>query len=243
MWGIIPAAGRGSRIQPLAFSKELLPVGSRRDGGRRAALRGQRISGRAHDPRRRRQARFRHRPGKSDILELLRRRLRAAPRRLSWCSRRPPGSATRSSAPRRLLDDEPVLVGLPDTIWFPQGRFSAASGRSAFFPACFPVERPELFDAVLLRRAGRVHAIEVKRPGDTSRWIWGAFKMPCSVFHALHGSGRSETGATNISGPWSTPISRRAARRGRAGRRLLCGRRNARRLPRRDANARSTLTA
>src|SRR5690242_10427012 len=33
MWGIIPAAGVGSRIQPLAFSKELLPVGSRLDGG------------------------------------------------------------------------------------------------------------------------------------------------------------------------------------------------------------------
>src|SRR5918998_709688 len=32
MWGIIPAAGKGSRIQPLAFSKELLPVGSRFDG-------------------------------------------------------------------------------------------------------------------------------------------------------------------------------------------------------------------
>src|ERR687885_2665778 len=32
MWGIIPAAGIGSRIQPLAFSKELLPVGSRFDG-------------------------------------------------------------------------------------------------------------------------------------------------------------------------------------------------------------------
>src|SRR6266487_3811663 len=31
-WGIIPAAGRGSRIQPLAFSKELLPVGTRLDG-------------------------------------------------------------------------------------------------------------------------------------------------------------------------------------------------------------------
>ena len=30
MWGIVPAAGQGSRIQPLAFSKELLPVGSRR---------------------------------------------------------------------------------------------------------------------------------------------------------------------------------------------------------------------
>src|ERR671929_228647 len=33
MLGIIPAAGTGSRIQPLAFSKELLPVGSRFDGG------------------------------------------------------------------------------------------------------------------------------------------------------------------------------------------------------------------
>src|ERR1700761_1709322 len=33
MWGIVPAAGRGSRIQPLAFSKELLPVGSRFDNG------------------------------------------------------------------------------------------------------------------------------------------------------------------------------------------------------------------
>src|SRR4051794_1528916 len=32
MWGIIPAAGAGSRIQPLAFSKELLPVGCRWDG-------------------------------------------------------------------------------------------------------------------------------------------------------------------------------------------------------------------
>ena len=29
MWGVIPAAGNGTRIQPLAFSKELLPVGGR----------------------------------------------------------------------------------------------------------------------------------------------------------------------------------------------------------------------
>ncbi len=29
MWGVIPAAGNGTRIQPLAFSKELLPVAGR----------------------------------------------------------------------------------------------------------------------------------------------------------------------------------------------------------------------
>src|SRR5215212_238659 len=33
MFGVIPAAGAGSRIQPLAFSKELLPVGSRLEAG------------------------------------------------------------------------------------------------------------------------------------------------------------------------------------------------------------------
>ena len=40
MWGIVPAAGRGTRIQPLAFSKELLPVGScrRGDGERPCAV-------------------------------------------------------------------------------------------------------------------------------------------------------------------------------------------------------------
>lgn len=32
MWGIIPAAGSGTRIQPLGFAKELLPLGSRIDG-------------------------------------------------------------------------------------------------------------------------------------------------------------------------------------------------------------------
>ena len=32
VWGIVPAAGAGQRIQPIAFSKELLPVGHRIDG-------------------------------------------------------------------------------------------------------------------------------------------------------------------------------------------------------------------
>jgi glucose-1-phosphate thymidylyltransferase len=37
-----------------------------------------------------------------------------------------------------------------------------------------------------MNEAGRVQSVEVKRPGDTSRWIWGAIKMPSAVFHALH---------------------------------------------------------
>ena len=45
MWGIIPAAGTGSRIQPLAFSKELLPVGGAWRGPGAASPGGQRLSG------------------------------------------------------------------------------------------------------------------------------------------------------------------------------------------------------
>ena len=54
VWGIVPAAGIGSRIQPLAFSKELLPVGSRVDGDDGASQGGLGVPPRADDPRRRR---------------------------------------------------------------------------------------------------------------------------------------------------------------------------------------------
>ena len=43
MWGVVPAAGRGSRIQPLAFSKELLPVGSRSENEAAQAALGPRL--------------------------------------------------------------------------------------------------------------------------------------------------------------------------------------------------------
>ena len=34
--------------------------------------------------------------------------------------------------------------------------------------------------------AGRVSGIEVKQAGAASNWIWGGFKMPGRVIHALH---------------------------------------------------------
>jgi hypothetical protein len=50
----------------------------------------------------------------------------------------------------------------------------------------FPVEHPQLFDAVVLRENGRVQDIQVKDANATSHWIWGAFKMPGSVLHELN---------------------------------------------------------
>jgi dTDP-glucose pyrophosphorylase len=184
MWGIIPAAGRGSRIQPLAFSKELLPVGSRRDGAteRPCAVSEylvERMIWAGVD-----RLAFVIGPGKYDILSYY----GAGYDDASAAYVVQPSPAGLCDAVFRaasMIDDDPVLVGLPDTIWFPKEGFAALPDEKLSF-LLFPVARPDLFDAVLLDERDRVLAIEVKRPGPASRPIWGAFKMPASVFHALH---------------------------------------------------------
>jgi dTDP-glucose pyrophosphorylase len=80
--------------------------------------------------------------------------------------------------------DEPVLVGLPDTVWFPLDGFAHLPDDKLSF-LLFPVETPEVFDAVVLDADSRVVAIDVKSPTPRSNWIWGAFKMPGSLFHEL----------------------------------------------------------
>jgi glucose-1-phosphate thymidylyltransferase len=185
MWGIIPAAGRGSRIQPLAFSKELLPVGSRiDDGGERPRavseyLVDRLVRGGAD------KLCFIIGPGKSDILEYYGDSYRAVPTAYMVQSR-PAGLCDAIFRAIPLIgNDEPVAVGLPDTVWFPEDGILALPDDQLSF-LLFPVDRPEFFDSVLLDDDGRVLQIQVKQPNAASHWIWGAFKMPGHVFHALH---------------------------------------------------------
>jgi NDP-sugar pyrophosphorylase family protein len=81
--------------------------------------------------------------------------------------------------------DEAVIVGLPDTIWFPEEALRALPDDKLSF-LLFPVEHPEFFDAVATDAAGRVEEIQVKSPEARTNWIWGAFKMPGHIFHELH---------------------------------------------------------
>jgi dTDP-glucose pyrophosphorylase len=184
MWGIVPAAGQGSRMQPLAFSKELLPVGSRRDGDRerpRAVseyLVERLVLGGAD------KLCFVISPGKSDILEYYGGSVFSASVMYSV----QPHPAGLCDAIFRALPivaaDEQVLVGLPDTIWFPEDGLRALPDEALSF-LLFPVDRPELFDAVVLE-GDRVVEIQVKRVRAASNWIWGAFKMPARILHELH---------------------------------------------------------
>jgi glucose-1-phosphate thymidylyltransferase len=185
MWGIVPAAGQGSRMQPLAFSKELLPVGSRRDGERerpRAVseyLVERLVLGGAD------KLCFVISPGKSDILEYYGGGVFGAD--VFYAVQ--PQAAGLCDAMFRALPligaDEHVLVGLPDTIWFPDDALERLPGGELSF-LLFPVDRPELFDAVVFDDRGRVHEIQVKRQNASSSWIWGAFKMPGAVLSQLH---------------------------------------------------------
>jgi glucose-1-phosphate thymidylyltransferase len=184
MLGVIPAAGAGSRIQPLAFSKELLPVGVRLDGGverpravseylvERLVLAGADrlcvvIS-----------------PGKSDILAYYGGSVDGVP----ICYAVQPSPAGLCDAVFRALPfarpGETMAVGLPDTVWFPRDALSGLPDDRLSF-LLFPVKSPQLFDAVVTDDAGAVLDIQVKTPRPTSCWVWGAFKAPVSVMAAL----------------------------------------------------------
>ena len=190
MWGIIPAAGNGTRIQPLAFSKELLPVGSRFEEGTerpRAVseyLIERMLQGGAD------KICFVISRWKFDILQYYGGEIGSEET----------GRAAITYAvqpePRGLCDAifravpfvdraEPVLVGLPDTIWYPDDGLSALPDDPLSF-LLFPVDRPELFDAVVLDARGRVERIHVKRPERASPWIWGAFKVQAGALRELY---------------------------------------------------------
>jgi dTDP-glucose pyrophosphorylase len=184
MWGIVPAAGRGTRIQPLAFSKELLPVGSRIENGierpcavseyliERMILGGaERIC-------------FVISPGKADILEYFGDAYGQA--RIAYVVQNKPAGLCDAifQAACVVGADEPVTIGLPDTIWFPKTALTTLPDDRLSF-LLFPVDHPEFFDAVVLE-GDSVREIQVKRPDAVSNWIWGAFKMPGPVFAELH---------------------------------------------------------
>lgn len=186
MWGIIPAAGNGTRIQPLAFSKELLPVGSfcDADGTERPRAVSEYLVERMVTGGATRIC-FVISPTKSDIVRYYGAGVAGVdtvfvvqPQAAGLCD-----AIFRACAvvPR----DEPVLVGLPDTIWFPADALARLPDDRLSF-LLFPVDRPELFDAVVLDADDRVEEIQVKRPDARSNWVWGAFKMPGRMFHDLH---------------------------------------------------------
>jgi dTDP-glucose pyrophosphorylase len=205
MWGVIPAAGVGSRIQPLAFSKELLPVGVRFEG---ATERPKAVSEYLVERMIRAGASklcFVISPGKSDIVEYYGGGLGEA----SICyvvQERPAGLCDAIFRAEPLVaDDEPVLVGLPDTVWFPEDGFCALPDAGLSF-LLFRVEQPQFFDVVVTDGCGAVDEVQVKPREPRSDWIWGAFKMTGAILRELvslwHGPGRHDEYVGTLVNAW-----------------------------------------
>lgn len=184
MWGIVPAAGLGGRGQPLAYAKELLPVGSRGDG---AAERPRAVSEHLVDRMRTGGATrlcFVIAPGRSDLVDYWGSGAEGA----SACYVVQPRPAGLCDAIFRALPlvgpEDPILVGLPDSVWFPEDGFRRLQGGGLSF-LCFQVAHPELFEAVLAGEDGEVGEIRVKSRDPGSRWVWGAFKLDGAVLREL----------------------------------------------------------
>ena len=185
MWGIIPAAGRGTRIQPLAFSKELLPIGSFLNGGEerpRAVseyLAERMVKGGVD------KICIVISPGKSDILDYFGGSFLSA-HVFYAVQPRPAGLCDALIQPVPLIaPDEEVCIGLPDTIWFPDDALlRLPPGQLSLL--LFPVQYPERFDAVVTSPDGSVIEVQVKDPNATSSWIWGALRMSGRIYRELH---------------------------------------------------------
>src|SRR5438270_3479376 len=190
MIGIIPAAGAGQRIQPLGCSKELLPVGSRTvEGVERpkavAEYLVERMIAAGAE-----QICMVVSAEKTDVIRYFAERSYAA-EIFYVLQQRPQGlcDALFRAEPFAQHHDS-VLIGLPDTIWFPENGYrqalSVVEGTQADVSLLlFPVNNPSAFDAVVADEHGYVQEVEVKRPGSRSHWIWGAVTTTGSALHDL----------------------------------------------------------
>lgn len=190
MIGIIPAAGAGQRIQPLGCSKELLPVGSRilEDVERPKAvaeyLVERMIAAGAE------QICMVISAEKTDLIRYFAERSYAA--EIFYVLQQSPqglcDALFRAECFARHHDS--VLIGLPDTIWFPENGYRQALSALQDTQAdvsllLFPVTNPSAFDAVISDEHGYVQEVEVKKADSHSHWIWGAVTATGSAFRNL----------------------------------------------------------
>jgi len=184
-WGIIPAAGLGTRIQPLAFSKELLPVGTRLDGNvERPRAVSEYLLERMLTAGVNRIC-FVISSAKTDIVSYFGGKIGDA--HICYAVQQNPNGLCDSlfSALPFIAPEDEVYVGLPDTVWFPVEGFEFLPDRQFSF-LLFPVSNPELFDSVITDHSGLVQEIQVKQHKAASECVWGACKFSGRHFAELH---------------------------------------------------------
>jgi len=172
--GIVPAAGRGTRAQPLDCSKEVCTVWGR------PLL--------AHLVERMREAhvdeiRVVTRADKEDVASCA----RALGAQVVLGSPRSVGESIAVGS-EGLAPGDVVLIGFPDTVWEEEGVFPALLARLGSADVCLALFRhadPSAADVVSLGRDGRVTRIEVKPERPGTDLIWGCAVLRAPVLGTL----------------------------------------------------------
>ena len=164
--GVIPAAGYGTRLQPLAGSKEMLPIGGRPVMD--YLVDRLRIGGCS-------QLRVVTRPEKTDVIA------HAKELGAEVILGYPPTVSTSFVAGMDgLAHDDIVLIGFPDTLWEPEDGYRQLL--HVIERVCdvalglFRIEPSELRRSDVVVRGGpdgRIAGIDIKPAKPRSEWIWG----------------------------------------------------------------------
>ncbi len=188
MIGIIPAAGAGQRIQPLGCSKELLPVGARViDGVERpkAVMEYlvERMIAAGAD-----QICIVISGEKTDIVRYFAERNYAA--EIFYAIQNQPRGLCDAlfRAEPFAREHREVLIGLPDTIWFPENAYRTSldlNPAAEVNLVCFPVSDASVFDSVVSDENGYVRRVDVKVRDYESLWIWGGVITTGAAFRDL----------------------------------------------------------
>jgi len=179
IYGSIPAGGKGSRLQPIGFSKELALIGRKAVIEyliERMVLAGINniFINTAAD--------------KNDLISYLAKKSRYRDKLIFTVKARK-GLQDGILTPAKFLKPSDVLYfGLPDTIWFPRNGFSQLRKfpKGKLTLGLFNTPEPEKFDSVVIDDNHRVKSIAVKSPKPSSSWIWGIGRVHVSAAAKLN---------------------------------------------------------
>lgn len=173
--GVVPAAGRATRLQPLEGSKELCPVRGRPVMDH--LVERMRLGGCS-------QLRVVARPEKLDVIahagELGAVVIQGRPRSVA---------ASLLLGAAELDPGDVVLFGFPDTLWDPPEGFarlvSELGVRYDIVLGVFDSREPQRSDVVVLGEDGAVRSIQVKPARPDSTLVWGCLATTVAALDGL----------------------------------------------------------
>ncbi len=179
LYGTIPAAGLGTRLQPLGFSKELAIVGDRAVIEyliERMIVAGINKIFVTVDP---------------DKLDIPRYLSTKSPYKnnLVFIVKERQSLADDVFSPVKFLKKTDTLYfGLPDTIWYPKDGFNILKKQEGnVVLGLFYSDHPENFGAVQIDDKNTIIEIEDKNPNPKSNWIWGIGKVTVEAARLMLG--------------------------------------------------------